>query len=437
MIARPAAPGYEAKKPIIMQAHMDMVLECSEGVEYDDSKDPIKLQFKDINGKQCLMAQGTTLGADNGIGVAMGLSILLDKDLAKNTGRMELLCTVDEETTMSGAEKLEPGLFKATSMINIDSEDIGEITIGSAGGIEVSLKYSPSRCSKAPSNPVHISVKQCTGGHSGVEIQQPRASAIRVVATLLACCDQKAEIITIVGGSKPNAIPRSCECDLCFATVEDKDKYVAAMKAAATDLIAEYGTSDPEMVIEVEEGSSDTDSPLTAESSTQLVSLLLSLPHGVIRMSADVAGLVETSCNLASIKMNEEGEFIIHLHPRSSVNSSLDIVYKKIATIALATGYCTVSEPLDPYCGWKPNPSSDLLAVMKKCYEDKYGKEVSVAAIHAGLECGMFTRSYPTLDAVSVGPTIANPHTPEEYLEVGTVGVVYEAIKATLIKWFE
>lgn len=422
----PATPGYEDHEGVILQAHMDMVAEKDGNVEHDFLKDPIETY---IDG-DWLKAKGTTLGADDGIGISMALAIITDPELQHPA--IECLFTVDEETGLTGAMKLQDGMLRSRRLINIDSEDDGQIFIGCAGGIDTLAKmhYKAERLeAQGERLAIRLSVSGLMGGHSGDDINKGRANANQLLVWFLARIWPQAEIrlASIQGGNLRNAIAREAEAVLVipFAYKEqirvEWNRYVAQMENV-------FGEVEKEMRLELE----TTDMPETfipAEKACRLIMALCECPHGMIAMSSEMPGLVETSTNLASIKM-KEGYIEINTSQRSSKETSKHHL-KWVVEQALSMACDEVTHG-DGYPGWNPNPHSALLEVVKKAYVDLFKTEPKVLAIHAGLECGLFLEKYPYLDMVSVGPQMYGVHSPQERLSISSTERCYQWLCQTL-----
>lgn len=431
----PATAGYEDHEGVILQAHMDMVAEKDGNVEHDFLKDPIETY---IDG-DWLKAKGTTLGADDGIGISMALAIITDPELQHPA--IECLFTVDEETGLTGAMKLQDGMLRSKRLINIDSEDDGQIFIGCAGGIDTLAKMhykSESLEAKGESLAIRLSVSGLMGGHSGDDINKGRANANQLLVWFLARIWPQTEIrlASIQGGNLRNAIAREAEAVLVipFAYKEqirvEWNRYVAQMENV-------FGEVEKEMRLELE----TTDMPKTfipAEKACRLIMALCECPHGMIAMSSEMPGLVETSTNLASIKMKQsclegakkEGYIEINTSQRSSKENSKHHL-KWVVEQALSMACDEVTHG-DGYPGWNPNPHSALLEVVKKAYIDLFKTEPKVLAIHAGLECGLFLEKYPYLDMVSVGPQMYGVHSPQERLSISSTERCYQWLCQTL-----
>ncbi len=433
IIRKPATPGYEHLKGVILQGHIDMVPQKNADKVHDFEKDPIETW---IDG-DWVKAKGTTLGADNGIGVAMALSILESDDLKH--GPIEVLVTIDEETGMTGANALKPGLLRGDILINLDSETEGELYIGCAGGLDASAtaSYIPAGYDKSWLC-YSLAVKGFKGGHSGMDIILYRGNANRLAARILYALMTEADVklLDLEGGTLRNAIPREA-----FATVyvpadrlADAEK-VFAREAAA--IKAEYALTDPDAEItlkpyECAEGEccgGEECKYVPEADALRFVRAIIACPDGVERMSSGIAGLVETSNNLAIVKI-EAGQFSLKTLMRSSVDSAKDALAQKFESVFSLAGIETSFA--GGYSGWAPNPDSAILATMKKVYEEKYGREPAVMAIHAGLECGILSGAYPHWDMVSCGPTIMSPHSPDERVFIPSVDKCWEFLLATL-----
>ncbi|MCR5049876.1 MAG: aminoacyl-histidine dipeptidase [Paludibacteraceae bacterium] len=417
----PATAGYEDHEGIILQAHMDMVCEKNGDVEHDFMNDPIQTY---VDG-DWLKAKGTTLGADNGIGIAMALSAISDKNLKHPA--IECLFTVDEETGLTGAEKLQDGVLKGRRLINLDSEDDGQIFIGCAGGIDTLAKmhFEPiasSQMNQASLFPVRLSVTGLIGGHSGDDINKGRANANQLLVWFIARIWPQTEmqLASINGGNLRNAIAREAEAILCVPMAYKEqirvewNHYIAQMEGV-------FGEVEKDMHLELE----SCDMPKTfvpADKAYRLIMALCECPHGMIAMSKDMPGLVETSTNLASIKMRE-GYIEINTSQRSSVESSKHhIKWAVEQALSLACDEVTHG---DGYPGWTPNVQSPLLEITKQAYVDLFKAQPQVLAIHAGLECGLFLEKYPYLDMVSIGPQMYGVHSPQERLSISSTERCY------------
>ena len=424
----PATPGYENHEGVILQAHMDMVAEKDGNVQHDFTKDPIET-FVD---GEWLKAKGTTLGADDGIGIAMALAAITDKELAHPA--IECLFTVDEETGLTGAMKLQDGVLRHKRLINLDSEDDGQIFIGCAGGIDTLAKMHYDKVESLKLKveslfPVRLSVSGLIGGHSGDDINKGRANANQLIVWFLARIwpQTQVQLASIQGGNLRNAIAREAEAVICVPSAFKEqiriewNHFVAQMEGV-------FGEVEKEMHLELE----SCDMPTTfipAEKAYKLVMALCECPHGMIAMSHEMPGLVETSTNLASIKM-KEGFIEVNTSQRSSIEASKH--HLKWAVEQALSMACDEVTHGDGDPGWAPNPNSPLLEVVKKAYTDLFRAEPKVLAIHAGLECGLFLEKYPYLDMVSFGPQMVGVHSPQERLSIPSTERCYQWLCQTL-----
>ena len=426
----PATAGYEDHEGVILQAHMDMVAEKDGNVQHDFLKDPIQT-FVD---GEFLKAKGTTLGADDGIGISMALAAITDPNLPHPA--IECLFTVDEETGLTGAMKLKDGMLKAKKLINIDSEDDGQIFIGCAGGIDTLAKmhYVPVSSlqifkSSNPQIAIRLSVGGLTGGHSGDDINKGRANANQLLVWFLARIWPQTEVqlASINGGNLRNAIAREAEAVLCVP-MSYKEQIRIEWNHYVAQMDNVFGEVEKEMRLDLE--SCDMpDTFIPAEKAYRLIMALCECPHGMIAMSKEMPGLVETSTNLASIKMRD-GYIEVNTSQRSSIESSKH--HLKWAVEQALSMACDEVTHGDGYPGWAPNPNSALLEVVKKAYVDLFKEQPKVLAIHAGLECGLFLEKYPYLDMVSIGPQMYGVHSPQERLSIPSTERCYKWLCQTL-----
>ncbi len=416
----------EDRKGIVLQAHLDMVPQKNAGTDHDFEKDPIETYIED----GWVKAKGTTLGADNGIGAAAAMTVLEDTSLVH--GPIEALFTIDEETGMTGANELKPGILKGGDiLLNMDSEDEGELYIGCAGGVDSTGEFAyKSEAVPADSKAYRLVVKGLKGGHSGLDIHLGRGNANKIINTLmLMAADKfKLRLAEFDGGSLRNAIPREA-----FATVivpiekaEKFEKFVTEFEAIVKD---EFSETDGGVAVNAE----PTDMPqnvVDIKSQDQLFEAVAKCPpNGVIAMSKDMEGVVETSTNLATVKM-VDGEFVIGTLQRSSVDADKEKLSAQIREVFKKAGGKAYSS--GDYPGWKPNVDSPILHAMKDVYNNKYGRVPEVKVIHAGLECGILGGAYPNWDMISFGPTIRHPHSPDEKVNVDTVRLFWEYLVETL-----
>ncbi len=428
----PATPGYEDREGVILQAHMDMVCEKNGDVAHDFMTDPIETY---IDG-EWLKAKGTTLGGDDGIGISMALAAITDPELQHPA--IECLFTVDEETGLTGAMKLRDGMLRHKRLINLDSEDDGQIFIGCAGGIDTLAKmyYDPINPSLSeaahsiiPSFAIRLSVGGLMGGHSGDDINKGRANANQILVWFLARIIPQTEVqlASINGGNLRNAIAREAEAVIAIP-MAFKEQIRIEWNHFVAQMEQVFGAVETDMRLDLE----TTDMPDTfipSDKAYRLVMALCECPHGMIAMSHDIPGLVETSTNLASIKMKQESTMYgrsyieVNTSQRSSKESSKHHL-KWVVEQALSMACDEVTHG-DGYPGWTPNPSSPLLDITRKAYIDLFKSEPKVLAIHAGLECGLFLEKYPYLDMVSIGPQMYGVHSPQERLSIPSTDRCY------------
>ena len=424
VVKKPASKGLEKKGGMVFQGHLDMVCEKNKDTRHDFSKDPINLK----RDGDWIKADGTTLGSDNGIGVAAALALMEDK--AMKHGPLEFLFTIDEETGLTGAIQISKDMLDGRMLLNLDSEEDGAVYIGCAGGkdAEIFLKIDSE---KVPTGfkAVQVKLGGLTGGHSGLNIHEGRGNAIKLLNRFLwkALPQVSGRLAAIEGGSKHNAIPREAEAIVFLP----KDKMTELKKMAKEyDAIYkdEYKTVDPNVSINLaESGFSVPDKMFSSQLHTRLLNLLHTIPHGVLAMSHAIPGLVETSTNLAVVSRKNE-QLAILTSQRSSVGSELLEVHEMV----LACGYQAGAEVRSGggYPAWKPNPESPLLKRAKKVHKKLFGKEPEVKAIHAGLECGIIGDKFAGMDMLSFGPTIMGAHSPDERVQISTVAKFWKFVQA-------
>lgn len=422
----PATPGHENAPKVILQGHMDMVCESNDK-SFNFETTPITT----IVDGDWVRADGTTLGADNGIGVATALAVLTDPDLVH--GPIEALFTMDEETGMTGAFGIGEGMIDGDILINLDSEDDAELFVGCAGGVDTVCTFHYNR-SFAPKDFQYfrIALTNGLGGHSGGDIHLGRANANKLLARFLFNVLRKHEIVIAEfdGGNLRNAIPRAAHAIVGVHTANKENMRVELNKYAA-EIAAEYAGIEPTLTIDME----SCDAPdfcIDNNTSVALIRAIYSAPHGVVSMSHDLEGLVETSTNLASVKMGKDNTVVVTTSQRSSVESrKWDIANQVEAHFLLAGAEVTHGEG---YPGWKPNMDSPIMHLASDAYKELYGITPAIKAIHAGLECGLFLEKYPHLDMVSFGPTLRDVHSPSERMNIPAVDRFYEQLKLTLRK---
>lgn len=435
----PATPGYEDHEGVILQAHMDMVCEKNGDVQHDFMRDPIETY---IDG-EWLKAKGTTLGGDDGIGISMALAAITDSELPHPA--IECLFTVDEETGLTGAMKLQDGMLRSKRLINLDSEDDGQIFIGCAGGIDTLAKmhYEPvsvseavcqrsGLCAVSPQGgllAVKLRVSGLLGGHSGDDINKGRANANQLIVWFLARIWPQTDIqlASLNGGNLRNAIAREAEAVLTVP-MSYKEQIRIEWNHFVAQMEGVFGEVEKDMRLDLETCDMP-DTFIPSDKAYRLVMALCECPHGMIAMSKEMPGLVETSTNLASIKM-KEGYIEINTSQRSSIEASKH--HLKWAVEQALSLACDEVTHGDGYPGWAPNPNSPLLEVVKKAYTDLFKAEPKVLAIHAGLECGLFLEKYPYLDMVSIGPQMYGVHSPQERLSIPSTERCYNWLCQTL-----
>ncbi|MCP4152333.1 MAG: aminoacyl-histidine dipeptidase, partial [bacterium] len=424
VIKIPASPGYEKAPTVIIQGHMDMVCEKTTDSTHDFSKDPINVVRKG----DWLMAEKTTLGADNGIAIAMGQVMALDKSLKHPP--LELLFTVDEETGLSGAFALEPDFIEGRLLLNLDSEEEGVFTIGCSGG-QKSNHTLPLDFEAIPEGfvPVTIAAGGMSGGHSA-DIHEEKANAIKVLGRTLNALQDKMDLrlAHISGGSADNAIPRNAEAVIFIAT-ENIDTIGHLIKQIQHTFNMEFNNTDPELELIIKEGPDKSIADCLSISETRrVVDFILALPHGIWAMSTEVEHFVETSNNLANIQMEplENGKrgLKVITSQRSPLESRLDAVTLQIEALVRLIGGSTKNR--GRYPGWQANTKSHLLEKCVSVYRELFKKEPIVETTHGGLECGVIGSKVPGMDMISFGPTIKYPHSPEEKIHIGSIGEVWD-----------
>ncbi len=425
LIKKPATPGMENRKTAILQAHVDMVPQKNSDKEFDFLTDPIEAY---IDG-EWVTANGTTLGADNGIGLAAALAILEDKN-AKH-GHIEVLATIDEETGMTGAFGIKPGFLEGDILLNLDSEDEGELYIGCAGGIDTNATFTYTE-QAFPQNytAYNIVVKGLKGGHSGLDIILGRGNANKIMNRILwhGVKEHQLVLSSIDGGSLRNAIPREAFAIIGIPTNEI-DKFENCLKKLITELCNEFRSTDPDISIEFQK-INVPQTIIDKNTTLALTKAIYACPDGIIRLSPDMPGIVETSSNLAIVK-SDAGKIKIASLQRSSIDSAkMSVAYSIGAAFELANAEV---EHEGEYPGWKPDVNSPILNTMKEAYNTKFGKVPEVKVIHAGLECGIIgAGSGKQLDMISFGPTIRYPHSPDEKVNIKTVELFYDFLIETL-----
>ncbi|WP_045049368.1 beta-Ala-His dipeptidase [Rouxiella chamberiensis] len=424
LLRKPATAGMENRKPVVLQAHLDMVPQKNNDTVHDFLKDPIQ-PYVD-NG--WVKARGTTLGADNGIGLASALAALVAKDVEH--GPLEVLLTMTEESGMDGAFGLQPNWLQAEILINTDSETEGEIYMGCAGGIDfISTLPLTREAVAADFTPLKLTLKGLKGGHSGADIHLGLGNANKLLARFLSdhADEFDVRLADFTGGTLRNAIPREAVAHIAVpaAQVEAFRKAVDAFQATL-----QFELAAVEKNIKLVTESSDSSAKvLSKDSQNRFIGLLNATPNGVIRMSDDVKGVVETSLNVGVVSMNE-GEAEVICLIRSLIDSGKDYVVSMLTSVGQLAGAKTA--PKGGYPGWKPDPESPVMAQVREIYQGLFNKTPNIMVIHAGLECGLFKKPYPDMDMVSIGPTITGPHSPDEQVHIGSVDLYWQLLIALL-----
>lgn len=420
----PATQGYENAPTVVLQGHVDMVCEKNKSKQHDFENDPITL----LNEDGWITADGTTLGSDNGIGVAAGLAIVTDKDAVH--GPLEILLTIDEETGLTGATNLKKGLFKGKILLNLDSEEDGAFYVGCSGGVDTVAEFRLD-LAKAPSGAeaYELLVTGLKGGHSGLDIEKGRGNAIKILGRGLKALEElNYNIADMNGGSLRNAIPREAEA-IIFIKKSDSKKAKKIINEFYSNVYNEFKTPDGGLKIEFTKIKKSFKKVFKKSFTQNIVNTIMAVPHGVIAMSPDIPGLVETSTNLATIKITGK-TLVIGTSQRSSVKSANQYIAKNVGAIFSLAG--AKYETTDGYPGWKPNLESNVLKLSKEVFGELFGGQPLIKAIHAGLECGILEGKNPGLDMISFGPTIEGAHSPDERINIKTVEKFYELLKGIL-----
>lgn len=428
LIRKPATPGYENRETIILQSHMDMVCERLPEREIDFDNDPIETY---VDG-EWLRAKGTTLGADDGIGIAMELALLDSDDIEH--GPIECVFTRDEETGLTGAEGMKPGFMSGSMLINLDSEDEGQIFVSCAGGKRTQAVFRPEYQNDTDGLFfLKISIEKLTGGHSGDDINKKRANSVKLITRFIYSEMKRGDVRLgrLQMGGLHNAIPRDGWAVIAVPFAE-KENVRARFNILVSEIEDEYHVTEPNISMTME--STDAEPLMTSEQSRKIIYALQGVDNGIFAMCQDKAieWLVETSSNLASAKTQSDGSVLVTLSQRSNVMSALENQCNTIRAIFLLAG--AEVETGEGYPAWKMNPDSRLTKVVVDTYKELYGNEPKVLGIHAGLECGLFAERYPNLDMVSMGPTLRGVHSPDERLLIPTVDMVWQHLLAILKK---
>jgi dipeptidase D len=424
----PSTPGHEGAPTIVIQGHLDMVCEKNKDTEHDFMNEPIRTR---VDG-DWVYGTGTTLGADNGIGVAAGLAAATDPDVVH--GPLELLLTLDEETGLTGAKNLDASIISGRTLLNLDSEEDGVIYVGCAGGADVHLSLPATHEARAAGlTPYLLEVTGLRGGHSGLNIAENRGNAVALLARILHAAiesDVPFQISRVVGGDKHNAIPREAET-IVWLDADAHERLAGIVTCMLEGYRDELKGVDDGLSIELRPTEDDGVAVLNLDTRNRLVRLLMSLPHGVLGMSRDIDGLVETSSNLASVR-HDGSTVTILTSSRSSVSSALQSVLDGIVASGKLAGFDVEVEV--GYPGWKPDLESPVLGIVRDVYTERWGKPAEVTAIHAGLECGLIGERLPGMDMVSFGPQIEGAHSPEERVQISSVARFWDALREVLAR---
>ncbi|MBD3414399.1 MAG: beta-Ala-His dipeptidase [Candidatus Aminicenantes bacterium] len=413
VVSKNASKGSENSTGVILQGHLDMVCEKNSDVDHDFQKDAIQTER---NG-DWVKAKGTTLGADNGIGGCAALAIMENNDIKHPP--LEFLFTVEEETGLTGATHIPKGFLKGKKLLNLDSEDEGEFTIGCAGGADTQIFVPFQTEDKKSDQILKLELSGFKGGHSGIDINLGRGNAIKLLARILwkVSQDISFQLFHIKGGNLRNAIPRESSAVIGIQS-EDHDRFQQLVEETFAEIRNEFNPVEPNADFSLTKTDEDPGEAISAQEQIKILNLIFSIPHGVISMHPEIEGLVETSTNLAVVHTKNDKIQIV-CSTRSSTASALEATRDSINAVVDLADAEIVRE--NGYPGWKPNLESELLKTLKKVYQDTFDKKAHVAAVHAGLECGIIGEKFPGMDMISFGPTIEHPHSPDERVHTGTV----------------
>jgi dipeptidase D len=423
VVRKPAHKGREGATMALLQGHLDMVCEKNEGTAHNFDTDPIKV----VRDGDWLKADGTTLGSDNGVGVAAALAVMESTDITH--GPLEFVFTIDEETGLTGAAEFQGGVLKSSYFLNLDNEEKGTLCIGCSGGMTTTARRRVTLRAAGPGAAWRIKVFGLKGGHSGVDIHQGRGNALRILGGVLqiALENLPVEITNIKGGSAQNAIPREASSMVMLDSSKEKELGSLVAKAEA-EYKADLGGFDPDLQITVEKADRP-EKVLDSADARRIVDLLVTLAHGVLAMSPDVPGLVQNSTNLAIVTTKDDVVEIV-TSQRSAIESSKQAAARMVATTCRLAGFDV--EHRGSYPGWKPEPTSEIVQKLQAVHKDLFGEPAKLTAMHAGLECGVIGEKYPGMQMVSFGPTIVDPHSPNERVQISSVESFWKYLKAVL-----
>jgi len=423
VVRKPAHKGRENVPMALLQGHLDMVCEKNEGTPFNFDTDAIKT----IRDGDWIKADATTLGADNGIGVSAALAVMESTDIAH--GPLEFVFTIDEETGLTGAAEFPGGLLKSKYFLNLDNEETGTLCIGCAGG--VTQKHRRKVALKPPSGNAayRVKISGLKGGHSGVDIHQGRGNALRILGRLVQNLLEQLpiEVAELKGGSAQNAIPREAATIVVLDSGKESE-LKSLVVAAEIDGRADLGNFDPGLQIAVEKHTMPA-KVIEKSDAQRTADLLAGIPHGVLAMSPDIPGLVQTSTNLAIISATGDTIEIV-TSQRSAIASSKNAAADMVATVCSLAGF--ESEQNTGYPGWKPDPHSEIVQVLQRAHQKVFGHEGKLIAMHAGLECGVIGEKYPGMQMISFGPTIVDPHSPHERVQISTVETFWQLLRTAL-----
>jgi dipeptidase D len=425
IVLKPAHKGRENAPTVVLQGHLDMVCEKNENITHNFDIDPIHV----VRRGDWLYADGTTLGADNGIGVSSALAVMESDDIKH--GPLEFVFTIDEETGLTGAAEFSPGVLKAKYFVNLDGEEKGTLCIGCSGGVNTTARRKVALHPPTANTAYKVKVSGLKGGHSGVDIHLGRGNAIRVLGGMVQLLVEKlyAEVADLKGGSARNVIPREASAVVLLDSAREKElKSIISQFEAETR--TDLGSFDPGVQISAEK----TDRPaqvLDSSDARAVVSLLVAIPHGVLAMSPDVPGLVQNSTNLATVSVNGD-RVEVGSSQRSAIESSKMAAARMVASACRLAGFDV--EHAGSYPGWKPEPNSEIVQKCKEVFKEVFGTETHLVAMHAGLECGVIGEKYPGMQLISFGPQIESPHSPNERVEIASVAEFWKYLKAVLEK---
>ncbi len=427
VIRKPARPGRESAPMALLQGHLDMVCEKNEGTPHNFDTDPIKV----VRDGDWLKADGTTLGSDNGIGVAAALAVMESDDIAH--GPLEFVFTIDEETGLTGAAEFPAGLLKSKYFLNLDNEERGTLCIGCSGGVNTTARRKATLGQPRPGAAWRIKVSGLRGGHSGVDIHQGRGNAVRILGLVLQRLLDRLplEIADLKGGSARNAIPREASAVVVMDAGREKELRTLLAELQA-EIQSDLGGFDPGLQLALEKDKAKAEGApqvLDASDARQTVDLLASLHHGVLAMSPDIAGLVQNSTNLATVGI-KDGVVEIGTSQRSAIESSKHAAARLVATVCRLAGFEV--EHSTSYPGWKPDPNSEIVRKLQSAHQEVFGQPAKLIAMHAGLECGVIGDKYPGMQMISLGPQIENPHSPHERVQISSVETFWNLLRTAL-----